>query len=103
MLSVGDQGSLVGGVFALLADADGGFENQKNVVAAFLDAGHDFGDRFGIGKRLVDRFSEFFHELLQLLIHESPWNRTPLMGDITVLVMSPIVIVRPAAAKIDRW
>src|SRR6202521_3283755 len=79
----GDQGSLVGGVFALLADADGGFENEENVVAAFLDAGNDFGDRFGIGKRLVDRFSEFFHELLQLLIHESPWNRTPLMGDIT--------------------
>src|SRR6266436_409469 len=78
----GDQGSLVG-VFPLLADADGGFEDEENVVATFLDAGNDFGDRFGIGKRLVDRFSEFFHELLQLLIHESPWNRTPLMGDIT--------------------
>src|SRR6266853_6994913 len=79
----GDEGSLVGGVFALLADADGGFENEENVIATFLDAGNDFGDRFGIGKRFVDRFSEFFHELLQLLIHESPWNRTPLMGDIT--------------------
>src|ERR1700675_5159205 len=45
----GDQGSLVGGVFALLADADGGFENEENVVAAFLDPGNDFGDRFGIG------------------------------------------------------
>src|ERR1700704_6072510 len=78
----GDQGSLVGRVFVLLADADGGFENEENVVATFLDAGNDFGDRFGIGKRLVDRFSEFFHELLQLLIHESPWNRTPLTADI---------------------
>src|ERR1700675_195642 len=79
----GDQGSLVGSVFALLADADGGFENEENVVATFLDTGNHFGDRFGIGKRLVNRFSELFHELLQLLIHESPWNRTPLMGDIT--------------------
>src|SRR4029077_11225646 len=79
----GNQGSLVGGVLALLADANGGFENEENVVAAFLDAGNDFGDRFGIGQRLIDRFSEFFHELLQLLIHESPWNRTPLTADIT--------------------
>lgn len=97
----GDQGSLVGGVFALLADADGGFENEENVVAAFLDTGNDFGDRFGVGQRLIDRFSEFFHELLQLLIHESPWNRTPLMGDITSGGDPAIVIVRPVAAKID--
>ena len=41
----GDQGSLVGGVFALLADADGGFEDEENVVAAFLDAGHDSAKR----------------------------------------------------------
>jgi len=80
----GDQRSLVGSVFALLADPYRSFENEENVVAAFLDAGHDFGDRFGIGQRLVDRFAEFFHELFQLLIHESPWNRTPLMGDITL-------------------
>jgi len=79
----GDKRGLVGSVFALFADADGGFENQENVIAAFLDAGHDFGDRFGIGQRLVDRFSEFFHELLQLLIHDSPWRRPPLTGDIT--------------------
>jgi hypothetical protein len=95
------QGSLVGGVFALLADADGGFENEENVVAAFLDTGNDFGDRFGVGQRLVDRFSEFFHELFQLLIHESPWNRTPLTAASRVIAMPPVVIVRPATAKID--
>src|ERR1019366_5741228 len=49
----GDQRSLVGSVFALLADPYRSFENEENVVAAFLDAGHDFGDRFGIGQRLV--------------------------------------------------
>src|SRR5208283_4774680 len=97
----GDQRSLVSGVFALLADADGGFENQENVVAAFFDAGNDFGDLLGIGQRLVDRFSKIFHELLQLLIHESPWNRTPLTGTSQVVVTPPIAIVRPATAKID--
>jgi len=81
----GDQGGVVGRVFALLADADGCFENEEDVVAAFLDARYDFRDRFGIGQRLVDRFAEFFHELLQLLIHESPWNRTPLTGEITTV------------------
>ena len=59
-------------LFALLADADGGFEDQKNVVAAFLDAGDDFGDLLGIGQRSVDGFAQFLHELLQLLIHASP-------------------------------
>jgi len=43
-----DEGSLVGGFFALLAHADGGFEDQKNIVAAFLDSGDDFSDLFGV-------------------------------------------------------
>ena len=68
----GDQGSLVGGFFALLAHADGGFEHQKNVVTAFFDAGDDFGDLFGIREGLVDGFAEFFHELLELLVHMVP-------------------------------
>jgi hypothetical protein len=67
-----DQGSLVGGFFALLADADGSFEDQKNVVAAFFDAGDDFGDLFGIGKRFVNGFAEFLHELFELLVHVVP-------------------------------
>ena len=79
----GDKRSLIGRVFALLADANGGLKYKENVVAAFFNAGNDFGDLFGVGKRFVDGFPEFFHELFQLLIHESPWNRTPLMGDIT--------------------
>ncbi len=68
----GDERSLVGGFFALLADADGGFEDQEDVVAAFFDAGDDFGDLFGIGERLVDGFAEFLHELFELLVHLVP-------------------------------
>src|ERR1700722_1614440 len=51
-----NEGSFVGSFFALLADADGRFEDKKNVVAAFFDPGDDFGDLFGIRERLVDRF-----------------------------------------------
>ena len=43
----GDQGSLVAGVFALFADADRGFEDEENIVAAFLNAGNDIGDVLG--------------------------------------------------------
>jgi hypothetical protein len=68
----GDEGSLVRGFFALLADADGGFEDQENVIAAVFDAGDDFGDLFGLGERLVDGFAELLHELLELLVHLVP-------------------------------
>jgi len=67
-----DEGSLVGGFLALLADADGGFEDQENVVAALFDAGDDFGDLFGIGERLVDGLAEFLHELFKLLVQLVP-------------------------------
>jgi hypothetical protein len=46
--------------------------------------------------------------LFQLLIHESPWNRTPLAEISQSIVTTPVVIVRPPTAKIDwmlvkRW
>ena len=68
----GDEGSLVSPGHALFADADGGFEDEEDVVAAFLDAGDDFGDLFGLGQRFIDGFAQVFHELLELRIHESP-------------------------------
>lgn len=55
--------------FALLADADGGLENEKNIVAAFFDAGDDFGDLLGIGKRFVDGFAKFLHEFFESIVH----------------------------------
>jgi hypothetical protein len=67
-----DEGSFVGGFFALLADADGGFEDQEDVVATLFNSRDDFGDLFGIGERLVDGLAEFLHELFELLIHWVP-------------------------------
>src|SRR4029077_11413563 len=54
------------------AYADRGFEYQENVVAAFFDAGDNFGDCFRVRKRFVYGFAEFFHQLLKLLIHVVP-------------------------------
>src|SRR5580700_1670080 len=85
----GNQGSLVGGFFALLADADGGFENQEYVVSAFFDAGDDFGDLFGIGERLVDGFAEFLHELFELLVHLVPPIAGCLAPNIPTIVWMP--------------
>ena|SRR5580765_3563264 len=72
----GDEGSLVAAGDTLFANPDGGFEDEKNIVAAFLDAGYDFGNLLRVGQRLIDGFAQFLHELLQLRIHETPsrWN-----------------------------
>src|ERR1700683_2026764 len=64
----GDERGLVGGFVARLADADGGFEHQKNIVTAFFDAGDDFGNLVGVGQRLIDGFPKFFHQLLKFLV-----------------------------------
>ena len=76
----GDQGSLVSGFLAGLADADGGFEDQENVVAAFLDFGNDIGDLLGVGQRFVDRLAQLLHQLLQLLVHMAPCSHSYLIG-----------------------
>ncbi len=57
----GDERSFVGRLFALLADTNGGFKDQKNVVAALFDARDYFGNLFRIGERFVDGFAEFLH------------------------------------------
>jgi hypothetical protein len=77
----GDEGSFVGGFFALLADTDGGFEDQENIVTALFDAGDDFGNLFGIGERFVNSFAEFFHELFELLVHVIPRSPSRLERD----------------------
>src|ERR1017187_6013602 len=46
----GDERGFIGRFFALLADADGSFEDQEDVVATLLDAGDNFRDLLGIGK-----------------------------------------------------
>jgi hypothetical protein len=57
--------------FTLFAtvEADGSFENQKDVVAGSLDFADRFCDPVRIGKGIVNRVSQFLHELLQWLFH----------------------------------
>ena len=66
------QGTFVGSLLALLAEADRGFENQENIVTTILDSGDHVGDLVGFGQRLVDRLSQLFHQFLEFLVHSSP-------------------------------
>src|SRR5260221_1409398 len=72
----GYQRSLVAALFAGTAYPDGGFEHQKNVVAAVFDPGNNFSNLVGVRQRFIDGLAQFFHQLLQLLIHESPLAKT---------------------------
>jgi hypothetical protein len=76
----GNQGSLVAAGHALFADTDGGLEDEKNIVTAFLDASYDFGNLLRVSQRLIDGFAQFLHELLQLRIHETPSGRNVAGG-----------------------
>src|SRR5438105_2679379 len=69
-----DHRGFVAGFFAGTADANCGFEHQENIVTAIFDPGDDVRNLFRISKRLVDGFAQFFHQVLQLLVHESPWS-----------------------------
>lgn len=68
----GNQGSLVGGFLTLFTHADGGFEDQENIIAALFNARDNLGDLFGIRERFVDGFAQFFHQVFELLVHVSP-------------------------------
>src|SRR5579872_246393 len=67
----GYQRSLVGRLLALLAHADGSFEDQENIVTALFNARDDFRDLVGIGERFIDRLAQFLHQVFELLIHDS--------------------------------
>ena len=56
-------------VFVTPVKADRRFQNQEYVVAGFLDLADRFRDPVGLGKGIVDRVSQFLHELLQWLFH----------------------------------
>ena len=80
----GDEGSLVGGFLALLADADGGFQDQKDIVPALFNTRDDLGDLFGIGERFVDGFAEFLHQIFELLVHVVP--RSPFVQSLHSII-----------------
>ena len=49
--------------FIATVEADGSFENQKDVVAGSLDFADRFRDPVGLGKGIVNCVSQFLHEL----------------------------------------
>ena len=65
-----DKRALVGTLFARSAYANGGFQNEKNVITTLFDPGNNFRNLVRVGQRLVDCFTQFFHQLLKLLVHE---------------------------------
>src|ERR1700732_1239744 len=66
------QRRLFAGFLATLAYPDGGFQHQEDIVAALFDSRRDIGDGLGIRQGLVDRLTQFLHQLLQLLVHITP-------------------------------
>ena len=56
-------------VFVAPVKPDGGFQNQEDIVAGTLDFADRFRDPVGLGKGIVDRVSQFLHEVLQRLFH----------------------------------
>src|SRR5258706_10032721 len=59
------------GVLAFI-EADGGFEDQEDVVTGALDFANGGCDAVGVGKRFVYRVSKFLHELLQFIFQVVP-------------------------------
>ena len=50
-------------------EADRRLQNQENVVAGPLDLAYRLRDAVRLGKGIVDRVSQFLHEVLQWLFH----------------------------------
>lgn len=67
-----NHGSLVRGFFARLADPDGSLQHEKDVVTAVLDPRYYLGDLLRIRQGFINRLTEFFHQVLKMLIHVAP-------------------------------
>src|SRR5579871_2524263 len=60
---------LVFGIFVPSIEADRGFQDQKDVVTGFLNFADRLRDPVGLGQGIVDRVSQFLHQMLQWLVH----------------------------------
>ena len=58
--------------FGAFVESDGGFQNQEDVVTGAFDLPNRGGYTVGIGKRLVDRVSQFLHEISQAIVQFIP-------------------------------
>src|ERR1041385_5479918 len=51
-------------------EADGRFQYQEDVIAGSFNLSDGFCDSIGFGKRIIDRVSQFLHQVFQWLIHK---------------------------------
>src|SRR5512138_1399004 len=56
-------------VFIPSVEPDRGLQDQEDIVAGPFDFADRFRDPVGLGKGIVDRVSQFLHEVLQWLFH----------------------------------
>jgi hypothetical protein len=56
-------------VFVAPVEPDRRFQHEEHVVARSLDFADRLRDPVGLGKGIVDRVSQFLHEVLQWLFH----------------------------------
>ncbi|SPE29172.1 hypothetical protein SBA6_1120033 [Candidatus Sulfopaludibacter sp. SbA6] len=62
-------------VFIPPVETNGGLQDKEDIVAGSLDFADRFRDPVGFGKGIVDRVSQFLHEVLQWLFHKlSPFS-----------------------------
>ena len=59
-------------IFLALVEADGGFENQENIVPGSLDLPDGGGNAIGVGQRFVDRVAKLLHQLFEFFFHALP-------------------------------
>ena len=52
--------------------SNGGFENHEDIESGLPDLTNGFRDALRLGKRLVDRVSQFLHQDLQIVVHFVP-------------------------------
>src|SRR5262249_55120241 len=60
-----------------LVEPDGGFQNEENVVPGPLNLPDGLGDAIRVGKRLVDRVTQFLHQNLQTFFQAMPLSPGP--------------------------
>ena len=53
-----------GCLFLMFIKANGGFQNEKNIITGAPDSGNGIADLIRIGKSIVNGGPELFHELL---------------------------------------
>src|SRR3569832_1031278 len=56
-------------VFVAPVETDGRFEHEEDIIAGSFDFTDRLRDSVRLGKGIVDRGSQFLHELLQWLFH----------------------------------